>query len=113
MNTRPRNLFALGLVLAVVAIVFPLLLDLSDTVRGLLWGLAAGCFIAGLLRYGLPEPCDSAPLGSHGSAISSSAGTAAITNRCTPTLPFASPDCSISSRIAMRDALRPPRTKRR
>lgn len=61
MNTRPRNLFALGLVLAVVAIVFPLLLDLSDTVRGLLWGLAAGCFIAGLLRYGLPEPCDSAP----------------------------------------------------
>ena len=61
MDFRPRNLLALGLVFALGALAIPMLLDLPDTVRGLLWGLAVGFVLAGLLRYGLPEPCDTAP----------------------------------------------------
>ena len=61
MEARPRTLFALGCLLLAIAVGLPQLVSLSDTIRGLLYGLAVGCLLAGLLRRWLPEACDSAP----------------------------------------------------
>src|SRR3546814_21055714 len=61
MDARPRTLFRLGCRLRAVAIALPLCADRSDTARGRLYGLAAGCLLASLLRRWLPEPCDTAP----------------------------------------------------
>jgi hypothetical protein len=62
MNSKPRTLLAIGCLLLAVAIVLPLAVELSETVRGLLYGLAVGCLLGALLRRWMPEPCDTAPL---------------------------------------------------
>lgn len=61
MNWKPGALIAIGCLLLGLALLLPHLLPLSDTVRGLFYGLAAGCVLAGLLRSRLPDPCDTAP----------------------------------------------------
>ncbi|HET7656334.1 MAG TPA: hypothetical protein VFK18_05035 [Luteimonas sp.] len=61
MKFSPRVLFLAGCLLLVAALVLPHYVGLSDTVRGLLYGLAFGALFASLLRRWLPEPCDSAP----------------------------------------------------
>ena len=61
MDTRSRTLFLLGCLLLALAILLPRYTDLSDTGTGLLYGLAVGTLLAGLLRRWLPEPCDTAP----------------------------------------------------
>ena len=65
MEARPRTLFILGCLILAGAIGLPHLLGMSDTMQGLLFGLAAGCFLASLLRRWLPEPCDTAPRALH------------------------------------------------
>jgi len=59
-NWTARHFLIAGGVLLLVAVGLPLLLPLSDTFRGLLYGLACGCILAGLLRGRLPDPCDTA-----------------------------------------------------
>jgi hypothetical protein len=61
MNAQPRTLLLLGGLLLAVAVGLPLAVDLPDTARGLLYGLAVGCLLAAVLRRWLPEPCDTAP----------------------------------------------------
>ena len=61
MEARPRTLFLIGCLLLAAAVALPRLLGMSDTMRGILYGLAVGCLLASLLRRWLPEPCDTAP----------------------------------------------------
>lgn len=61
MDWKPRLVIALGCLLLALAILLPRVLVLSDTVQGLLYGVACGCLLAGLLRSRLPAPCDTAP----------------------------------------------------
>jgi hypothetical protein len=61
MNWKPGALVVTGCLLLALAILLPYLLPLSDTIRGLLYGLACGSLLAALLRSRLPDPCDSAP----------------------------------------------------
>jgi hypothetical protein len=56
----PKSFLLVGCLLLLLAIGLPLLLPLPETVRGLLYGLAAGVLLAALLRRGLPDACDSA-----------------------------------------------------
>lgn len=57
--------FAVGLLVAAAlcggaALVLPYVSPwpLTDTVSGFLYGIAAGCFFAGLLRWRMPDACD-------------------------------------------------------
>ena len=61
MEARPRTLFLIGCLLLAAAVALPRLLGMSDTMRGILYGLAVGCLLASVLRRWLPEPCDTAP----------------------------------------------------
>lgn len=61
MNWNPRYVTALGCLLLALAIALSWLLPLPDLVQGLLYGIAIGCLLLGLLRSRLPDPCDSAP----------------------------------------------------
>jgi hypothetical protein len=61
MNWKPRLVVALGCLLLALAILLPQLLPLSDKVQGLLYGVACGCLLVGLLRSRMPDACDSAP----------------------------------------------------
>ena len=61
MKLSAFNTFLVGCALLVLALVLPRFVDLTDTARGLLFGLAVGALIASLLRRWLPEPCDTAP----------------------------------------------------
>lgn len=61
MKTAFRTFLALGGLALLAAIVLPLAMDLPDTFRGILYGLAAGCFLIAMLIRWSPEPCDSAP----------------------------------------------------
>ena len=61
MEARPRTLFILGCLILAGAIGLPHLLGMSDTMQGLLFGLAVGCLLGSVLRRWLPEPCDTAP----------------------------------------------------
>lgn len=58
MITKTRALLAFGCFLLVVAILLPKLLPLSDTLQGMLYGLAAGCLLGAVLRSRLPQACD-------------------------------------------------------
>jgi len=62
MNASPRRLLLLACLLLALAIGLPLVFELSDTTRGLLYGLAAGCALGAVLRRWMPDPCDTAPV---------------------------------------------------
>ncbi|MEO6155838.1 MAG: hypothetical protein ABIP16_08955, partial [Thermomonas sp.] len=46
---------------AVMALVFPYVSPwpVSETFSGFMYGIAAGCFFGGMLRWRMPDPCDS------------------------------------------------------
>lgn len=57
-TTKTRAYFVFGCLLLAAAAGLPRLLPLSDTLQGLLYGLAAGCLLGALLRSRLPDACD-------------------------------------------------------
>lgn len=58
MTTKTRVLFITGCLFLVAAIGLPRLLPLSDTMQGMLYGLAAGCLLGAVLRSRLPQASD-------------------------------------------------------
>ena len=61
MNIPNRIAFPIAMLLLVAAIALPQFVALSDTMQGLLYGLAFGALLGLLLRGRLPLPCDEAP----------------------------------------------------
>ena len=55
---KPKIMGAAGALLLAAAIGLPRVLDLSDTLQGLLYGLAAGLLLAAALRSRMPDDCD-------------------------------------------------------
>lgn len=58
MSPKPRTLFALAGLLLLAALVLPQVVTVSDTLKGLLYGLACGAMLAALLRWRLPAACE-------------------------------------------------------
>ena len=54
----PMRFLVAGAICAAVAFATPRLWPVSETVSGFLYGIAAGCLFAALLRWRLPAPCD-------------------------------------------------------
>lgn len=54
------RLLAAAVLCAAIALVLPYMSPwpVSDTTSGLLYGIAAGCFLGGLLRWRMPDACD-------------------------------------------------------
>lgn len=55
------RLLVAAVLCAGIALVLPYLSPwpVTDTASGFLYGIAVGCFFAGLLRWRMPDPCDS------------------------------------------------------
>ena len=58
MSLKPRTLFALAGLLLLAALVLPQVMTLSDTVQGILFGMASGALLGALLRWKLPAACE-------------------------------------------------------
>ena len=54
MSLKPRTLFVLAGLLLLAALVLPQVMTLSDTVQGILFGMASGALLGALLRWQLP-----------------------------------------------------------
>lgn len=58
MGTKPKIMGVAGALLLAAAVGLPRVLDLSDTLQGLLYGLACGLLLAAALRSRMPDACD-------------------------------------------------------